>query len=263
MKNIQYFLFMGFSIGLMTCKSSKKVESKKETDTVATVEKEQSKVNAFDCSLLADKEFVYEIAKNVIDNHDNKNIWNLSEVGIENFFTVEDYFTNASTKDRLVLMDGSAGGSAGTANNLLMLLSCTADTFNVVWAEQVGDFEEKDIKDLNNDGIKEIICRTSMMWMGECSDSYTIFNFKGGGKNILYTTQSFSVIDCGKDDLNESNKKGDTLECTFDCRPVMSGKEKYGIQQIRTTKVHNGGSSHNEILRNLKVTVDTASVILK
>ena len=263
MRNALLLPLLGFAIGLAACKTSKKSESHKQTDTSAKQEKVHTQASTFDCNKLSDPEFAYEIAKSVIDKHDNEHIWNLSEVGTEDFFSTEDYFTNTKTKDRLVLMGGDAGGSAGTANNLLMLLSCTADTFKIVWAEQTGDLGPKDIKDLNNDGIKEIICRSSMMWMGECTDQYTISNFKNGTKNILYTAKSFSLIDCGKDNLSESYQKGDTLESMLDCIPVRSDEGKYIIRQIRKTKIHSGGRSDEEILKNLKTIADTTDVKLE
>lgn len=263
MRNTVLLLLLVSTIGLSACKTSKKPEPHKQTDSSASQEEVHTQTDAFDCNKLYDPEFVYEIAKSAINKHDNEHIWNLSEVNTEDFFTAEDYFTNTKTKDRLVLMSGDAGGSAGTANNLLMLLSCAADTFKIVWAEQASKLGSKDIRDLNNDGIKEIVSRSSMTWMGECSDQYTIFNFKNGRKNTLYVANSFSVIGCGKDNLSESYQKGDTLESIFDCLPIKSDGGKYIIRQIRTTKIHDGGRSDEEIAENLKVVVDTTDVNLK
>jgi hypothetical protein len=92
-----------------------------------------------------------------------------------------------------VLVGGSAGMSSGTANNLLILLACL-DTLKIICAGQVGDIDQSDIRDLNNDEIKEIVCRSSTMWMGECNDSYEIFYFNGGKQNFLFSTLHQSSI---------------------------------------------------------------------
>jgi len=87
----------------------------------------------FDCNSITDKKFIFEIAQSIVDKHDNEQIWNISEIDTTDFFTTEDFFTNSKTKNRIVLVGGSAGGSSGSARNLLILFSCS-DTFKVLWA---------------------------------------------------------------------------------------------------------------------------------
>lgn len=216
----------------------------------------------FDCNSLTDKKFIFEIAQSIVDKHDNEQIWNISKIDTTDFFTTEDFFTNSKTKNRIVLVGGSAGGSSGSARNLLILFSCS-DTFKVLWAGQVGGFTQNDIADLNEDGLKEITINSGSVWMGECNDIYEIFNFKDGTQKILYTAHSNSVIDCGRDNLSRIYKQGDTLESTFDCSLLKIKDNKFEVKQIHKVKVHNGGHSDEEIFKNLVVTLDTTNIKLK
>jgi hypothetical protein len=217
----------------------------------------------FDCNSLTDKKNIYEIAKSIINDGNNEHIWNLHDIDTTDFFTTEDYFTNPKTKNRLVLIGGNAGLSAGTATNLLILFSCS-DT--VIWAGQVGNLTE--IADVNGDGIMEIIINTGSAWMGEINEWYEIFNFKDGKQNFLFTAHSKSVIDNDGDsdvffNLPEYYKKGDTLENSFDCSLIKHNENEYGVKQIRTVKIHNGGQTEKEILKRMRVFTDTTIINLK
>lgn len=110
----------------------------------------------FDCNSLADKGVVYPIAESIIGNGGNSEIWNLSSIDSDKFLTMEDYFTDKNSKNRIVLMGGDAGLSAGSAQNLLMLFSCK-DSFTIIWSGQVGEIKFSEIQDLNQDGVKEIV----------------------------------------------------------------------------------------------------------
>ena len=216
----------------------------------------------FDCNSLTDKKVIFEISKSIIEKKDNEQIWNISEIDTTDFFTTEDYFTNPKTKNRLVLIGGNAGMSSGTADNLLILFSCS-DSLNILWSGQVGDFYQTDILDLNGDGIKEIVCNSSMMWMGECNDNYNIFNFKDGRQNFVFTSHSTSVLDCGLDNIGKLYKLGDTLELNLDCSLIKLKDKEFSVRQIKTTKIHNGGQTDEEIMKNLKVIIDTTTINLK
>ncbi|MFN8416369.1 MAG: hypothetical protein U0U66_08565 [Cytophagaceae bacterium] len=206
------------------------------------------------------KEFYLKIADSIVNQHSNKEIWNLSNIDTIEFYTIEDFFINKKTKNRIVLMGGSTGFSSGTADNILMLFSYP-DTLKVLWAGQLGDFETKDIIDVNKDGIKEIVCTASSMHMGECHETYTIFNLKNGKKNYLFTSRSFSVIDCGFDNIYETHKKGDTLEIENNCL-LNSNPSGYYVQKIQTTKIFYGGNSVDELKSKLKITVDSSDIKL-
>jgi len=247
MKRHTYIIIIVLTIGLFACNNFADKSSMKEKQ--------------FDCNSLTDKKVIYKIAKSIIDKHDNDQIWNLSEIDTTDFFTTEDYFTNPKSKNRLVLIGGNAGMSAGSADNLLILFSCS-DTLNILWSGQIGDFNQSDIIDVNGDGVKEIVYNSSMMWMGECNDSYNIFNFKDGKQNFIYGAHSNSVIDCGYDNLAEIYKPGDTLENMFDCSLLKLNNKKYEVRQIHTIKIHNGGLTDNEILKKIKVILDTTIIKL-
>ena len=242
-----YLIILILILGLFACKNFTDKARKQELQ--------------FDCNSLTDKKVIYKIAKSIIDKHDNDQIWNLSEVDTSDFFTTEDFFTNSKTKNRLVLIGGNAGMSAGTADNLLILFSCS-DTLNILWSGQIGDFNQSDIIDVNGDGVKEIVCNSSMMWMGECNDSYNIFNFKDGKQNFIFGVHSNSVIDCGYDNIAELYKQGDTLENMFDCSLLKLKDKEYGVRQIHTIKIHNGGQTDEEMLKKIKVIMDTTIVKL-
>ena len=245
---------------LVVCYFVQSCNVQSETHQKATAATPQA--HQFDCNSLSDKKVIYKIAASIIDKHDNKQIWNLSEIDTTGFFTTEDYFTNSKSKNRLVLVGGNAGMSSGTADNLLIVFSCS-DTFNIVWAGQVGDITQADIADLDGDGIKEIVCNASMMWMGECDDSYTIFNFKDGKQHFIYTAHSTSFLDCGRDNLGKLFKPGDTLAHKFDCSLIKNDDSTFNVRQIQTIKIHQGGQNDKEINAHLKVTVDTTDIPLK
>ena len=215
-----------------------------------------------DCKAPADMKTIHAIATSMIDRHDNDNIWNLSEVDTTNYAVSEDYFINDTTKSRLVLLSGKAGLSAGSANHLLLFLSC-ADTLKVEWAGQFGGIRASGIRDLNGDGIMEIVSESGMTWMGECDEHYGIYNFRDGKQHVLFSALSTSFLNCGIENPAEQYKKGDTLETKFDCSIVMTRDKKFMVQQIRTVKIHNGGHSNEEIIKNLKVSIDTSLVGLK
>jgi hypothetical protein len=242
----RYSILIIFICSLLSCNNQIEKAVKQQNKTI-------------DCNTLSDKKIVYTIAKSILDKKDNNQIWNLSEVDTSELLTTEDFFTNDRTKSRLVLIGGSAGLSSGTADNLLIIFECT-DTSTVIWSGQVGDISLTDIKDLDNDGIKEIVCNESMTWMGECNDSYKIFNFKGGHHNIIYSTHSNSIIDCGKEEIGDFYKKGDTLETKYNCLLLENMDKTYNIRQIKTIKIHNGGKSDKDILKYLKVVIDTSVI---
>ena len=211
-----------------------------------------------DCLKPVNRSEIYNIAKSILDKQENEEIWNLHELDTTEFFVTDDYFTNPKTKTRLVLIGGIAGLSAGTEDNMLLLFSC-ADSLKVIFSAQWGDFAQSDIKDVNGDGIKEIIYQSSMMWMGECNDSYSIFNFLDGNQNVLFSANSFSILGCGLENLSDRYKKGDTLEIKSDCS-LTKVNNKYNVKNIQTIKVHNGGRTDEEIEKKLIEIRDTLNM---
>ncbi len=156
-------------------------------------------------------------------------------------------------------MSGEAGMSSGTASNLMMIASC-GDGIQIIWSGQVGEFSQSDIKDLNNDGIKEIVIRASMMWMGECKNSFSIVNFENGKENTIFSRHSRSVMDCGFDNYAELSKLGDTLVSNYECEVEYVGSSTYELSQIRTIKISNGGQTDEEVVKNLTVITDSTRI---
>jgi hypothetical protein len=214
-----------------------------------------------DCNIITDKLYIYNISKTIIDKNEGGRIWNLSEIDTTDFFTIEDNFINAVTKNRLVVIGGKAGMSAGSADHLLLLFSCT-NTLRIVWYGQTGKVTAADITDVNGDGIKEIVCNTGGVWMGECFDHYSIYNFKDGNKNTVFSAQSTSLLGFGRDDLAEAFKQGDTLEKSYDCSLQKLYDKTSFIRQIQTVKIYQGGETDEEITKRLKVVVDTTEIRL-
>lgn len=216
----------------------------------------------FDCSSFSDKKAIFNIAKSIIDKHDNKQIWNLSKIDNSNILILDDYFTNPNKQNKLVLIHGEASLSSGTANNLLILFSCS-DSLNILWSGQVGNIEPSDIKDLNGDEIKEIVCISNTIWMGECVNNFDIFNFKNGTQNFLFTAKSTSFIGCGLENLADKFKQGDTLENYSDCSIIELNNKEFMVKQIKTIKIHNGGKTDDEIIKKIKILIDTINVKIK
>jgi hypothetical protein len=256
MGRLTKFTIIFLTLVFFSCKN----EEKQKVDYYE--EKKIKKEQQFDCNKLSERKVIYEIANSIIENHNNENIWNLTEIDTTEYFTKEDYFINSRTKNRIVILGGNAGLSSGTANNLLLLLDCT-NSLKIVWSGQIGEINPSDIKDINEDGIKEIVCTSSTIWMGECNDNYNIFNFKGGKQNMIFNANSNSVLDCGKDNLADQFKIGDTLENKFDCAIIKLNNKEFNIQKIQTSKIHSGGLTDTEIMKNLKIFTDTTFIKLK
>jgi hypothetical protein len=200
--------------------------------------------------VLREKKQLVSIAKSTIKkwraDPDNSSyvIWNLEEVDTNRVTYYEDHFTNPRTKNILVLMQGEAGLSAGTAHNLLMLFDCNAPAPKVLWAGQAGEFAPADVRDLNGDGIKEINIQSGMTWMGECNDLFDIINFKDNKRNFLYQAHSFSHLDCGSDNFSFSRYTvGDTLAKKIDSKILPGTNGKFRIRQIVSTVLYDGSTT--------------------
>ena len=216
------------------------------------------------CTDLSNKEVGLLIGNNELERDpgdSTSNIWNLRDLDTTNYFSVEDYFTNEHTKNRILLLHGNAGMSAGNANYLLLLLSCKP-VVKVLWAGQVAPFTPNDIVDVNHDGIKEIIIHTNSMWQGEINEDYSIFNFRGNRRYFLYERQSLE-LDLENIITGEGPHAvaGDTLKEWYDCT-LINNDNKYQIKQVKTLHICNGGSTDYDIEKLMKVMVDTTYINL-
>jgi hypothetical protein len=206
--------------------------------------------------ILRDRKQLDSIAKSVIDKgqgHPDSAgyyIWNLAKADTSRVTYYEDYFTNSQTKNTLVFMEGDAGLSAGSADNLLILFDCNTPAPTVIWAGQVGEFTPDDVRDLNKDGVKEIALNSFMQWMGECNETFDIINFKNNRRNDLYEAHSFSYLDCGgyyTPSMPFPYSKGDTLAKQIDAKIISDAKGKFRVQQITTYTIYDGVGTFTEV----------------
>lgn len=213
------------------------------------------------CEAKFTKEELIAVGQAILNEGGNENIWNLHELDTSEFYTLDDYFISATEKSKLVLIGGIAGGSAGSSDNLLMIVDCYEDEINVRWAGQFGDIIKRGIVDVNKDGIKEIISNSFSVWMGECNDFNTVYNFSNLDDIISFRSHSYSFIECGAIDL-KNHSKGDTLQLDikFD---LITEEDRSFVEEHRTIKIHNGGTTDEKILKNLLVKTDTIYTILK
>ena len=195
--------------------------------------------NTLNCQNQLDVQFINSLAKEILSNHDSKTIWNLSSVDTAEMKIFEDYFVSAAYKSKLIILQGEAGLSAGNANKLYLIISCQNDKIHLDWFGQEGELLYENFDDLDGDGIKEIIIEKSMMWMGRCEDHFKILNFQSGERNVLFASRSYSVIDCGGEDL-QFFKKGDTLEIQIENKIIAQDKS-FVVKQKRFIKIHNSG----------------------
>jgi hypothetical protein len=130
-----------------------------------------------------------------------------------------------------------------------MIISCQNDKIHLDWFGQEGELLDENFRDLDGDGIKEIIVEKSMMWMGECVDNYEILNFQSGERNVHFATRSYSVIECGGEDLLFF-KKGDTLAVQIENK-IIAQDQAFIVKQKRFIKIHNGGESYEAVVKNM------------
>ncbi len=218
-------------------------------------------VTDLNCDSLNEKKVVYSLAKSILGNKDNKKIWSIVDVDTNDILIVDDYFTNSGAKSKLLLIRGNVGSSTDSADYLLMLINCSG-TPEIIWTEQVLQFYEDAIMDLNGDGIKEILISIEERKGGACNSVYSVFNFKNNKKNILYERQSRSVIGCGSDDMIQAYTLGDTISNSYDVAHLKEQGRTCRIRQVHTIKIYNGGKTNTDMLEKLKILRDTSYVNL-
>lgn len=209
------------------------------------------------CSLTKAEALV--IADSILEAGNNDQIWNLYEVDTLDYFSMEGHFTSPKSISRIVFLGGKAGGSSGSSDNLLLLLSCSSPQ-KVIWAGQVGPISQENIQDLTNDGVLEISSNSGSTWMGECTDQYRVFNFYNQQLKEVYSHQSFSRVSCGRESY-ASMLEGDTLAVQFNTSFIKKTSETQ-VQQIKTTSIYKGGESEEEVIKKMSVTCDTIYVQL-
>lgn len=223
-----------------------------------TISKKTKKEN---CEIKFNKEELIAAGQLILDQGENENIWNLHELDTSEFYAIDDYFISPDEKTKLVLIGGIAGGSSGSADNLLMIVKCYDDEINILWAGQFGDITENGIVDINNDGIKEVVSNSELVWMGECHEFNSVYNFTSEDDVVLFKSHSYSFIDCGTIDLS-SHTKGDTLELGVKFE-LINRENRFFVEEYKTFKIHNGGKDDKAVLKNMIMTMDTVYTLLK
>jgi hypothetical protein len=212
-----------------------------------------------DCSILKDKEFVYNYAKEVIKDRSKEGIFDFFEI-VENgnIFAEEDYFLSADQKHWMILVKGKSSTSI-VDDNLLMFFKC-ADSLELVNAMPTLLPEIDKIVDLNNDGIKELVFLSDLLRQGEYHKRLDIVSFKDNDFNILYSAEGFSHIDTGWDDFDKYPKKGELLEEMPDWKLEKLDNGEHVIKEVIVRKYHNGGKTDEEILKKLIIKRDTTII---
>lgn len=198
-----------------------------------------------------EKQQVYLIGESIIrDRTDNDLVWNIEKLDTNEYWVYEGHFVNTSVKNKLVLLGGKAGESAGTEDNLLILFDAK-DPKKILWAGQTGDILKEQVKDLNGDGITEVVVTKSNTYMGECSEIFEIISFRKAKREILFSKRSWSVIDCGSQEVWKMYKMGDTLQAQYVHELVSVKDNVYQVREKGLVKIHAGGSTDKEMKAKL------------
>lgn len=202
-----------------------------------------------DSVIKPDKSRILERANELLEDHGSYEIWNLSNVDTVGMWVAENHFTGLERETMLVWMPGSAGGSSGQLSNLLMLLD-PQKNLEVIWAGQVGVIDSANVCDLNGDGILELQEMASSIWMGECHDSYRIFNLTGGRYKEVYKYHGYSVLSCGLEAPWENRNYGDTVIKSYMTSLYPAGNG-WMIREIQVVGRYNGGNNLEDLMEQL------------
>jgi hypothetical protein len=176
---------------------------------------------------------------------------------------VSGHFIDNKSLQTLVWIADYPMPSCGDGCNLVMLFSCD-HVARMIFSTTAGVFSKEDVRDLNGDGVLEIIAGNSICRMGECHEHYEIFNLADTAKNVLYHAHSFSYVEETWGDNYEGYfKKGDTISVAISPTLVDAGNGILKIKQVREVKTYNGGKTIDGIRADLITGFDSAVVSLK
>lgn len=246
----QYFFVCSIilSVGLLAFKKTEenKIENKQK----------------FDCTTLRDKNALVKFGDSIISSQGLESEFRLTDFDTTNVFVTEDYFTNSTSKSKLVVFYESVAFGRSSLSNFCMLFTCN-DFLKLEWSGSVGVISENGIRDLNGDGIKEIEFDSGYTGQGITEGIYEISNFKNGKKNEIYSAHSFSALGQTFEQLAAYSKKGDTIEDSFSISILKMKDHKFMVKQVDTFKIFNGGENENEMMRKLLIRTRTTETILK
>ena len=229
------------------------------TDSVAQDDysKDDDQLDNLTCDALDNKNVIY---RQMMENDS----YGFIKYDTSDILIVHGHFISADSNSTLVLIPGDSGPPCGSGCNMLLLYSCGEKT-KLVLNLFSGSFSRKDICDLDNDGILEIITGYEIMNMGECMDCYQIKNFANGKENILFESYSNSVIGCGGGDQSISwKKKGDTVGTEIKTALIDPDHDSiFEVREFREFKIFNGGKTEDQAIEREIHKYDTIVVPLK
>ena len=173
------------------------------------------------------------------------------------------HFSDSDSLQTLVLMSGYDMPSCGDGCNKAMLFSCDPKV-HLLWAGFTPYFTESCIRDLDKDGVLEIIATSSVEHMGECHSRYEILNLKNRELNELYSSDSYSYVSCGFAEEYDIFDKGDSISAVI--KDSLVDPDHDGIFQVCTMRKRcyfNGGKTESQIVDKQLEKVDTVVVSLK
>lgn len=216
-----------------------------------------SMAHEFSCDDLENKKVIYQQALLARPG-------DASEIDTSEILVVRDHFICKDSISTLIRVEAHAGLSCGNGCNLLMLFSCSEHP-KMIWSGPVGEFTKDSIRDLNNDGIVEIINHSGTAWMGECDSYYQIFNFAGGKQNMLYKTFGYSYIGCGFGNESVNHRKaGDTIGLNIKTELIDADHNSiFEAKQYREYQIFNGGKTEKEAAQREIHKCDTLVISLK
>ena len=245
-------------LSIISCNNNKQVQ----TEIFA---KEIAKTNLpkpfYGCNELKINSKLFSIADSILKIETHPNIVNLHSVDTTDVTVLEDYFIYPDNKSKMVFFVGEAGFSSGNSNCLLILFHCTNNSAKIIWTGQSNLFKKENFKDLDGDGVKEIINTSGANWLSSRNELFEIINFKNGKRKTLYSTLSNTQRDYFEEDWY---CLGDTISCTY--KNTILESDNAGIikiKQIKTIKLYNGGKTREEAFKKCKVSEFRKNISLR
>ena len=247
---------------IISCNNSNKSHQTdypvKETEILKIAKMSKS---IYTCDELQNNKKLYSIADSILQLETHPNIINLHVIDSTDITVFEDYFIYPDKKSKMMFFSGEAGFSSGNSTYLLILFHCKNAKAEIIWSGQSAMFVKNNIKDLNGDGVKEIIISSGAAWMSSEVELFEIINFKNGKRNTLYSTLSNTQQDYFEEDWYCLD---DTISCTYKNMIMDSGKaEMIKIKQTKTVQLFNGGKTKEEAFKNSKIKANSTIIIIQ
>lgn len=211
------------------------------------------------CADLENKSVIFHFAKahaftSYINTFDTSNV-----------LLIKGHFIDNKTEQTLVWIADYPMPSCGDGCNLVMLFNC-GSVARLLMNFNAGVFTKENVRDLDNDGVLEIVAESGICRMGECHSNYDIFNLADTVQNMLYHAHTYSMLEEENwgDNYEGYFKKGDTLRDSIGSRLVRApGDNVYKVMQVRKVEIYNGGKKVKEMEQQKIVRIDSSIVPLK